>query len=51
MPPGIGTQLGERKVEAMVRFIMRLDETAPDGKLLEITRQELKEPWEEPEGE
>ncbi len=51
MPPGIGTQLGDRKVEAMVGFIMRLDETAPDGQLLETTRTKLTEPWEEPEGE
>ena len=51
MPPGIGTQLGERKVEAMVRFIMRLDETAPDGQLLEVTRTQLTADSEEPEGE
>jgi len=51
MPPGIGTRLGERKVEAMVRFLMRLDETAPDGQLLAITRQELTKASEEPEGE
>ena len=51
MPPGIGTQLGERKVEAMVRFIMRLDETAPDGQLLEVTRTELTADSAEPEGE
>ncbi len=51
MPPGIGTQLGDLKVEAMVRFIMRLDETAPDGQLKEVTRAELTEFAAEPEGE
>lgn len=51
MPPGIGTQLGDRKVEAMVRFIMRLDETAPGGQLKEVTRAELTELGAEPEGE
>jgi len=51
MPPGIGTQLGDRKVEAMVQFIMRLDETAPGGKLKEVTRTELVEDSMEPEGE
>ncbi len=49
MPPGIGKQLGERKVDAMVRFIMRLDETAPDGQLLGITRKELTAAAQEPE--
>ncbi len=51
MPPGIGRQLGDRKVEAMVQFIMRLDDTAPDGQLKEITRAELVEESTEPEGE
>ena len=51
MPPGIGTQLGDRKVEAMVGFIMRLEETAPEGKLLETTREELTKDSEAPEGE
>ena len=51
MPPGIGTQLGDRKVEAMVRFIMQLDETAPGGQLREVARAELTELGAEPEGE
>ena len=52
MPPGIGRQLGDRGVEAMVRFIMRLDQTAPDGQLLEVKdRTELFDALEEPEGE
>ncbi len=41
MPPGIGTQLGPRKIEAMVGFISRLDETAPGGKLREMSRDEI----------
>ncbi len=41
MPPGIGTQLGPTKVEAMVQFIQRLDETAPGGKLIEMSRDEI----------
>ena len=42
MPPGILAQLGgPRGVEAMVRFIERLDETAPGGTLIDITRDEL----------
>ena len=51
MPPGIGNQLGERKLEAMIQFIMRLDETAPAGQLKEVTRAELSELGTEPEGE
>ncbi len=50
MPPGIGKQLGPQKVEAMVRFIQRLDEVAPDGKLIEVTREEIVEA-EAPESE
>ncbi len=41
MPTGIGTQLGPRKVESMVQFIMRLDEVAPDGKLLEVKKEDI----------
>ncbi len=41
MPPGIGNQLGPQKVEAMAQFIMRLDEAAPDGRLIEVNREEL----------
>jgi cytochrome c oxidase subunit 2 len=51
MPPGIGTQLGDRKVEAIVQFIMQLDETAPNGQLAEVTRAELTADSGEPEGE
>ena len=50
MPPGIGNQLGPQKVEALVRFIMRLDEVAPDGKLVEVTREEIVDA-EAPESE
>lgn len=51
MPPGIGKQLGDRKVEAMVQFIMQLDKTAPNGQLREVTRAQLTEGSAEPEGE
>ncbi len=44
MPPGIGNQLGPCKVELMVQFIMRLDEVAPGGKLIQVDRQELTAP-------
>ena len=43
MTPGIASQLGPRGVEAMVRFIQRLDETAPGGVLVQVTRAELQE--------
>jgi cytochrome c oxidase subunit 2 len=49
MPPGIGNQLGPRKVEAMVRFIAQLDEVAPQGSLIEVSREEIT--IETPEGE
>lgn len=48
MPPGIGNQLGPRKVEAMVQFIMHLDEVAPDGKLIEVKREDITVTPEEP---
>jgi len=41
MPAGLGNQLGPRKVEAMVRFIARLDEVAPDGSLVEVSREQI----------
>ncbi|MHC4220231.1 MAG: cytochrome c oxidase subunit II [Planctomycetota bacterium] len=41
MPPGIGNQLGPRKVEAMVRLITQLDEVAPDGNLIEVSREAI----------
>ena len=41
MPPGIGTQLGDRKLQAMVQFIIHLDEVAPDGNLIEVNRQDI----------
>ncbi len=41
MPPGIGTQLGARKLQALVQFIIRLDEVAPDGNLIEVNRQDI----------
>jgi cytochrome c oxidase subunit 2 len=41
MPAGIGNQLGPRKVEAMVRFIAQLDEVAPDGNLIEVSREQI----------
>jgi cytochrome c oxidase subunit 2 len=49
MPPGIGNQLGPRKVEAMVRFIAQLDEVAPGGSLIEVSREAIT--VEPPEGE
>jgi cytochrome c oxidase subunit 2 len=49
MPPSIGNQLGPRKVEALVRFIAQLDEVAPDGNLIEVSRQAIT--IEPPEGE
>jgi cytochrome c oxidase subunit 2 len=41
MPVGLGNQLGPRKVEAMVRFIAQLDEVAPDGTLIEVSREQI----------
>jgi cytochrome c oxidase subunit 2 len=41
MPPGIGRLLGERKTLAMIRFIQRLDEVAPGGKLVEVSREDI----------
>jgi cytochrome c oxidase subunit 2 len=41
MPAGIGNQLGPRKVEALVRFIAQLDEVAPDGTLIEVSREAI----------
>jgi hypothetical protein len=41
MPPGIGNQLGPRKVEALVRFIAQLDEVAPGGSLIEVSREAI----------
>ncbi|MFB3137778.1 MAG: hypothetical protein ACE10B_00980, partial [Phycisphaerales bacterium] len=41
MSPGIGTDLGTRKMEAMVQFIIHLDEVAPDGNLIEVNRQDI----------
>ncbi|MHC4108496.1 MAG: cytochrome c oxidase subunit II [Planctomycetota bacterium] len=42
MPPAIGTQLGARRVEAIVQFIMRLDEaTDDDWNLNEVNRQDI----------
>ncbi|MHC4416162.1 MAG: cytochrome c oxidase subunit II [Planctomycetota bacterium] len=49
MPTGIGDQLGPRKVEALVNFIMRLDEAAPDGALGEVLREDLVEEAQETE--
>ncbi len=50
MPPAIGTQLGARRVEAMVQFIMRLDEVTDDNwNLNEVNRQDIM--VEAPEGE
>jgi cytochrome c oxidase subunit 2 len=49
MPAGVGNQLGPRKVEAMVRFIAQLDDVAPDGALIEVSRDEIT--IETPEGE
>jgi cytochrome c oxidase subunit 2 len=43
MPVGIAAQLGPRGVEAMTRFIERLDEAAPGGTLATVTREELQE--------
>ena len=42
MTPTIGTQLGARKVEAMIQFIMRLDEvTDDDWNLIEVNRTDI----------
>jgi cytochrome c oxidase subunit 2 len=49
MPPGIGNQLGPRKVEAMVRFIVQLDEVAPEGSMIGVSRDEIT--IETPEGD
>ena len=49
MPPGIGNQLGPRKVEAMIRFIEKLDEVAPGGSLIEVSRAQF--PAKPAEGE
>jgi cytochrome c oxidase subunit 2 len=49
MPPGIGNQLGPRKVEALVRFIAQLEEVAPGGSLIEVSREAIT--IETPEGE
>jgi cytochrome c oxidase subunit 2 len=49
MPAGIGNQLGPRKVEAMVQFIAQLDKVAPEGGLIEVSRDEIT--IETPEGE
>jgi cytochrome c oxidase subunit 2 len=50
MPAGIGNQLGPRKLEAMVRFIAQLDEVAPGGSLIEVSRDAITIE-EAPEGE
>ena len=49
MPPNIGNQLGPRKVEALVRFIAQLEEVAPGGSLIEVSREAIT--IEPPEGE
>jgi cytochrome c oxidase subunit 2 len=49
MPAGIGNQLGPRKVEAMVKLIERLDEVAPGGTLIEVSREQITA--QPPEGE
>ena len=49
MPPGIGNQLGDRKLEAMIQFIMHLDKVAPGGTLVQVDRKELVA--EAPEGQ
>ena len=42
MPPTIGNQLGARRVEAMVQFIMRLDEVTDDNwNLIEVNWQDI----------
>ncbi len=42
MTPTIGTQLGARKLEAMIQFIMRLDEVTDDNwNLIEVNRQDI----------
>jgi cytochrome c oxidase subunit 2 len=43
MPVGIAAQLGPRGVEAMIKFIERLDEAAPGGTLATVTREEIQE--------
>ena len=44
MPIGLSSQLGPRGIEAMVKFIERLNETAPDGNVLDVSRAELQAP-------
>ncbi len=41
MPPGLGRQLGDRKVDAMIAFITNLDQVAPGGKLVVVERQDI----------
>ena len=49
MPPGIGRQLGRRKVESMVQFLMHLDKMAPEGTLIEVKKEDIV--VQPPEGE
>ena len=41
MPPGLGKQLGDRKVLALIEFIKRLPELIEDGKLIKVKRSDI----------
>lgn len=50
MPPGLGRQLGDRKVLALIEFIKRLPELKDsDGKLISVKRSEIVEEAAEPQ--
>ena len=41
MTQGLEAQLGQRRAEAVIQFLMRLDELLPDGTLIEVNRADI----------